>query len=216
LAFVILIGGKGTRFGSDKGLFQLDGKALISYQFETLKSFNKDIFLAANSIKQVSQYMNKVDISPIKAFIVDDVDILKDKSERTPLLGLYSAFKELKILGYEKAFILSCDNPFINESVINYLLIRSSEYDITIPIWDSGYVEPLFAIYSVIEVFEKIKENLCNFRYKLSMIIDSRFTTHYVSIEREIKMLDPDLKSFINLNTIGDLKQLKKKITKNF
>ncbi|MFX0041028.1 MAG: NTP transferase domain-containing protein, partial [Candidatus Heimdallarchaeota archaeon] len=37
LAITILIGGKSSRFGSDKGLFQILGKPLISYELEILE-----------------------------------------------------------------------------------------------------------------------------------------------------------------------------------
>ena len=34
IAFIVLIGGKSTRFGSDKGIFEFLGKPLLSYQLE--------------------------------------------------------------------------------------------------------------------------------------------------------------------------------------
>ncbi|MFX0049049.1 MAG: NTP transferase domain-containing protein, partial [Candidatus Hermodarchaeota archaeon] len=46
------MGGKSTRFGSDKGIFNFRGKALIDYQLETLFPLNYDIFLVANSTEQ--------------------------------------------------------------------------------------------------------------------------------------------------------------------
>ena len=62
LAIVILIGGKSKRFGSDKGIYEYNGKPLISYQLETLSSLDKDIFLVANSINQVQYYINRIDV----------------------------------------------------------------------------------------------------------------------------------------------------------
>ena len=74
LAITILIGGKSTRFGNDKGLFEFFEKPLISYQLETLSHLNYDIFLIAHSMNQVQEYINKIDITNINAFIIDEKD----------------------------------------------------------------------------------------------------------------------------------------------
>ncbi|MBY9013150.1 MAG: NTP transferase domain-containing protein, partial [Candidatus Lokiarchaeota archaeon] len=42
LAILILVGGKSVRFGSDKGIFEFQGKPLVSYQLETLNLFRYD------------------------------------------------------------------------------------------------------------------------------------------------------------------------------
>ena len=65
LAIAILIGGKSTRFGSDKGLYNFLGKPLITHQLETLNQGNYDIFLVASSKEQVQNYANKIDIKNI-------------------------------------------------------------------------------------------------------------------------------------------------------
>ena len=72
LAIIILIGGKSKRFGSDKGIYEYNGKPLISYQLETLCRFDNDIFLVANSVRQVQKYLNKIDLEKIVAFIIDE------------------------------------------------------------------------------------------------------------------------------------------------
>ena len=100
LAIAILIGGQSNRFGSDKGLFEFLGKPLISYQLETLSKFNYDIFLVANSKEQAQKYIDKIDIPSIMGFIIDDAIIFPNQELRVPIIGLYSAFKELKELNY--------------------------------------------------------------------------------------------------------------------
>ncbi|TET58024.1 MAG: hypothetical protein E3J52_09285, partial [Promethearchaeota archaeon] len=107
LAIAILIGGESTRFGSDKGLFEFHGKSLISYQLETLTQTDYDIFLVAHSIEQVQSYINKIDIRQITGFIIDDNSPSSDSNLHTPMKGLYSAYKELKDMDYEKSLTLS-------------------------------------------------------------------------------------------------------------
>ena len=127
----------------------LNGKPIITHQIEKLSEFNYPIFLVANTSEQVQNYIHNVDISKITAFTIDDYDIIKNKNIRSPLIGLYTAFKELYHLNYQDAFILSCDNPFFNIDVINFMMKQFAFNDACMPIWDNNYVEPLFAIYKI-------------------------------------------------------------------
>ncbi|MFX1500619.1 MAG: NTP transferase domain-containing protein, partial [Promethearchaeota archaeon] len=138
IAITILIGGKSTRFGNDKGLFEFNNKSLISYELDTLKQGNFDIFLVAHSSKQVQNYIDNIDISQIVAFIIDTDFFIADSSKRTPLLGIYSGFKELQNLGYQKSLIIPCDIPLINLDVVKLMIKESFEYDCCIPRWENN------------------------------------------------------------------------------
>jgi molybdopterin-guanine dinucleotide biosynthesis protein A len=78
IAFAVLIGGKSTRFGSDKGLYEFQGKPLVLYLLDTLNERSYDIFLVAHSPKQVQKYINKIDIRNIIAFILDDHKLIQN------------------------------------------------------------------------------------------------------------------------------------------
>ena len=208
LCFVILIGGKSVRFGSDKGIYEYLGKPLISYQLEILRNFDYNIFLIAHDKKQIKNYMEKIDYRLITAFILDDLNDLSDHSIRSPLIGIYSALKELKNLDYEKAFILSCDMPLIKKSVIELIIKGCKNHDCCIPRWNNGYLEPLFAIYPISKTFLKAKENLQNSNFKLTALLDDSWKINYISIEEDIKEIDHNLLSFININGPIDLKKL--------
>ena len=210
LALIILIGGKSSRFGSDKGLFNFLGKPLISYQLETLYQFNSDIFLVAKSKQQVQTYINKIDIKKIMAFIIDDNNLITDSKFRIPLLGLYSAFKELNKLGYKKGFAISCDIPLIQSNVIKFIVEQSEGYDCCIPKWNNNFLEPLLAIYSIKKSFEKAKQNLIQSNFKLTNLLDKKWSINYLSIENSIKLLDKNLLSFFNINQPKDVNKLMK------
>lgn len=209
LAFSILIGGKSARFGSDKGLYQFRGKPLITYQLETLSQVNYDIFLVAHSNSQVQSYINQIDIKTIMAFIIDDQKMISRVKERIPVIGLYSAFKELNKLGYEKVLILPCDTPLIQKKVINFLISQSQNFDCCIPQWDNGFLEPLLAIYPIKKALFSAKKNIKNQNFKLINLIDKTWKTNYISIENSIQPLDKKLLSFININTMLDIDIIK-------
>ncbi|MFX1385007.1 MAG: molybdenum cofactor guanylyltransferase [Promethearchaeota archaeon] len=208
LAFAILIGGKSTRFGTDKGIFEFHGKPLISYQIETISKFKKDIFLVAHSEEQIQKYALKIKSKNIKGFILDKNDIISDRKIRTPMIGMYSAFKEMSKLGYEKAFILSCDSPLIKYEVVKLLINQSKGFDCCIPRWNNYFLEPLFAIYPVKKIIKIAKQNLLNKSYKLTNLLDINWKINYISIEKEIKPLDVNFVSFININGPVDIKKL--------
>lgn len=210
LAFVILIGGRSTRFGSDKGTFEFLGKPLISYQLDTLSKFKKDVFLVSRSKQQVQEYVNKIDVERVMAFILDDTEFILDPAVYSPMIGLHSAFKELNKLDYEKAFALSCDIPLVKYEVIKLLIKQSKGCDCCIPRWNNGFVEPLCAIYPIKEGLEKTRENLKNNALKLVNLLEKGWNINYISVEKTIQPLDQDLVTFININEPKDLEKLKK------
>ncbi len=126
-----------------------------------------------------------------------------------PLIGLYSALKELNDLGFKKAFALSCDSPFINKKVLNYLIDCSKKFECCIPQWDNGFLEPLCTIYPIKKALIAIKENLKFMDYKLTNLVNSSWNTNYISIEKCLRPHDDKLLSFININTLEDIEKLK-------
>lgn len=209
LAFVLLVGGKSTRFGSDKGVYPFRGKSLISHELDTLFNFNTKIFLVAHDKQQAELYISNLDYSNSVSFIFDDIEILQNKEIRTPLLGLYSAFKKLNSIGYNKCFALSCDMPFIKKEVIELMINESISDDCVVPRWNNGYLEPLFSIYPVKKGLEQAYKNIQKNKYKLKYLINNSWKINYISIEQKIKSVDNNLSSFININEKKHLFDLK-------
>jgi len=174
-----------------------------------LSEFHYPIFLVAHTIEQVQNYITNIDIKTPTTFLTDDYEIIKDRIIRSPLIGLYTAFKELHKLNYQYSFILSCDNPFINIDVIKFMIKDFIVHDACIPIWNNNYIEPLFAIYKITPFLKKAEENLSKKSFKLSKLLDlDNLRINYVSIENEIKLLDVKLESFINLNELNDFSDI--------
>jgi molybdopterin-guanine dinucleotide biosynthesis protein A len=77
-----------------------------------------------------------------------------------------------------------------------------------------SYLEPLFAIYHVNKAYQTSLRNLRQKHYKLTKIIDQDWKTNYISIEQDIKKIDPNLLSFKNINTLEDIKILESNLNK--
>lgn len=208
LAFVILIGGKSIRFGSEKGIFEFLGKPLIMYQIETLSQLDYDIFLVANTKEQIDLYQRKIKDYEKLNFILDDKEIFSKTNERSPLIGIFTALKELDKKDYERGFVMSCDIPLININVVKLLIQCLHGYECCVPKWKNGFLEPLFAIYPVHKALLMAERNLNKGLYKLTAFINPSWKVNYISVENSIQPLDIDLLSFININSQEDVKKL--------
>ena len=209
LAIVILIGGKNIRFGNESAaVLDVLGKPLILHQIETLSKFDEDVFLVANSEYQINSYYREINFPRDINFIVDDTEIIGKLDVRTPMLGIYSGFKELNNLGFEKGFLLSGDMPLIKPEVIQLLIKEVKGYDCWIPRWNNGFLEPLFAIYPVEKTYELAKKTIQEKNFALNNIIDKTWNINYISVEESIKPLDQNLVGLINVNGPIDLEKV--------
>jgi len=139
-------------------------------------------------------------------FVIDDDEVSLDREEHLPLIGLYSVFKELKELEYEKVLVLPCDVPLVKFEVIKFLIKKSKNFDCCVPKWNDNLLEPLHAIYPIKNAYETARYNIRQSQYKLTKILSKDWKINYVSIEDEIKKVDPNLLSFKNINTREDIK----------
>ena len=209
LAIIILIGGKNIRFGNESAaVLDVLGKPLILHQIETLSKFDEDVFLVANSEYQINSYYREINFPRDINFVVDDTEIIGEPDVRTPMLGIYSGFKELNNLGFEKGFLLSGDMPLIKPEVIELMIKEVEGYDCCIPRWNNVFLEPLFGIYPVEKTYELAKKTIQERNYALNSIIDKTWNVNYISVEESIKPLDQNLVSLINVNGPIDLEKV--------
>jgi molybdopterin-guanine dinucleotide biosynthesis protein A len=127
---IILAGGKGVRFGEDKALAAMNGRPLLEIVFGRFKGLFAEILISAN---EPSRY----DFPGIKVV----KDILR---HRGPLAGIYSCLKESS---NELNFVSACDMPFIQPPLIDYMIQKAPGYDVVVPSFGEGRLEPLHALY---------------------------------------------------------------------
>ncbi len=210
LAILILVGGKSTRFGTEKAIVELLGKPLILHQIETLAKFDQDIFLVAHSEEQIFQYRKEIEFPKAVTFIVDDRSLFQHPNIYKPMLGIFSGFQELSRANFKKAFLFSCDIPLIRPEVITLMIDQAEGYECVIPRWKNGFLEPYLSIYPVKKGLQKAKEILTNENYGLMNLIDKSWNINYVSVEEKIQPIDKNLVSLINIKGPIDLVKLSK------
>jgi len=182
---IILAGGKSSRMGEDKGLVLLNGKPMVQYIIEVLKEVVSDIIIISNN-----ESYTKFGI-PVYA------DIIKDKGPVGGIYtGLYNSTTELN-------FCISCDVPMISSDFILWLLKRSGNASITLPMYKDK-VHQMIGVYSK-QVLSNFKESTEKGHLKLSQV-NSDMACEIIDIEKEYANFDELI--FSNINTKNELRSI--------
>ncbi len=188
VAGVVLAGGLSTRIGRDKGRLEIGGMPQWSRPVKRLRSLFTEVIYATNDPNFKAPADLKVTF--------DEVPHLG------PLGGILAALKATEA---ERVFVVAYDMPFVQDALVRYLVELAPEADVTVPVID-GKLEPLHAIYGR-TCAAVIEERLKNGQRK---IIDfyRAVSVHEVP-EADLRRLDPELRSFFNINTWEDVERAK-------
>ncbi len=188
---VILSGGRNSRFGSNKAMAEINGVRIIDSITEKFRALFDEVIIVTNTPESYL-YLN----------VTLTGDIYRDMGS---LGGLFSG---LTLAVHERVFVTACDMPFVNPAVIEYILNSSHGYDAAVA-KISGHYEPLLAVYGK-KLLPIMEEQIKSGSYK---IIDlySRAKIRVIS-EESLRVYDPGLQSFININYPEDMKRYDKKV----
>ncbi len=182
---VILAGGQSRRMGRNKALLPVGPQTLIEIVIERLREACTHLLLVTNT-PEVYRHL--------------DIPMVPDAlPERQSLVGIYTGILHTA----EPAFVCACDMPFLNPRLIRFLLSLAEGTDVVIPRHDGRY-EPLHAVYAP-ACLDPIRR--CVLRGGRSVDFLGEVRTRVVDAD-EIRRFDPDLRSFVNLNTSEDYAQL--------
>ena len=183
---IILAGGESRRMGQPKHLSPTSQGTVIDALIQKLSSLFVETLVVGR----------KLDLEGEGFRIVEDA-----RTEQCPLVGIVSG---LLAAGTDLCFVVACDLPFVKPELVRYLLSRANGVDIAVPV-ANGYYEPLCAAYrrTVIPVIQEILDQ--GF-LRITGIYD-RLRLCEVP-EPNIRRFDPELASFVNLNTPRELELL--------
>ncbi len=188
----ILAGGKSSRFLSgDKALAKWNTKTIIETEIDILKKLFEHVFIIANHVEIYNHF--GIDVFP---------DIYLSKG---PLGGIHSALIHATS---DRVFIVGCDMPLLDEHFISWMANMNSWAPIIIPALSKG-LEPLHAIYHVSLV--PIIETIISSPQKTMGLQALIHTLPFKAIKEDvIKQFCPNLLCLRSINTIDELKKLKK------
>lgn len=185
---IVLAGGKSTRLGKDKIVELIGGVSLLQRVLSRLATFSTEIILV------IAQGQSKPPHTlPLETRVIEDV--LPDAGS---LGGIYSG---LMASSSVHNIIVACDMPFLDVSLLQYLLALSPSYDVVVP-RVGGYLEPLHSVYSR-DCLTPIRHLIERGNHKIIDFLP-QMNVRYVE-EEEVNRFDPEHLSFLNINTQENL-----------
>lgn len=185
----IISGGENRRMPVIKGFIEINGKKIIESQLELLRGLFDRVVISSNAPEL---YFG------LGVPVIGDV-----LSQRGPLTGILSV---LLSTGEEEVFCVACDMPFISPELIGHIT-REKGGDAAVPVF-CGRPEPLLSVYSK-GIIETGLRRLAEGKASLTGILDE-IDVRYIK-EDDVRAIDPDGRSFVNINTPEDLNLINRK-----
>ena len=176
---VVLAGGRSTRYGKNKALVKLHGIPLIERVLGIMRPIFRRVIIITNSPDEYS-YLEL----PMYQ------DIIKGLG---PLGGIITG---LRVIPDNADFFVACDMPFLNQELIRHIVEIKADFDVVVP-RISGNMEALHALYG--KGCQSNIEGLINSRIYQVFRFFNEVSVRYVD-EDEVRIFDPDLRSFLNIN----------------
>jgi molybdopterin-guanine dinucleotide biosynthesis protein A len=198
---VILAGGENKRFPKLKGFIEIEGSPIIKRNLYLLKGLFPNVFISTNK-PELYFYLGVPLIG----------DVLHS---RGPMSGIYSSLINAKS---DCIFVIACDMPFVERDVVSSIYKKHIEVfkgglhkgdlksplcvDATIPVYN-GEPQPLLGVYCK-TALAYLEDCVLSEKTSMKRLL-SEINTHFIG-ESDIMTIDPDGRSFVNINTMEDYK----------
>jgi len=183
---VLLAGGKSKRMGQDKRFLPIGDRTLFERGLRTLCSLLQHVSIV---IAQDSALLSAT--VPVYRDVVADCGSLG---------GLYTGLREAST---PHVFVAACDMPFLNVNLIRYMIALKEPADIVVASWNNR-IQPTHAIYSK-RCVPVLEDMIHRRQVKIQDAFQHPSLTVRFMTENEVKQIDPDGRSFLNINSPADL-----------
>lgn len=194
VAGILLVGGHSQRMGRDKALLPLaKGSTLtfVEHLAALLREFCRETFLVARDEVSGRRYSFVCRRQHVHQ-VYDQV------ADHGPLMGLYSG---LQAISFSHALVLAVDLPFVQRPLLSWLT--------TLPLTDDALIPRIQGIPQVLlaryprALLPTINACLQSGRRDPRALL-TQAPVRFLE-EDMVREIDPDLRSFVNLNTPADL-----------
>jgi molybdenum cofactor guanylyltransferase len=198
VAGIILTGGFSRRMGSDKALLSVPGREQVTFLAHLtglLTTVCCEVVLVVRDEDQATRYKEYLTTQEARS-----VRIVNDKVPSVgPLMGLYSGLSTIQT---SHALVTAVDMPFMQKDMLSFLLSYTLNESLLIPVVDN-IPQVLLALYprTILSILEICLQNGQRDLRSLLKIAP----VHYIE-ETQLRKVDPLLRSFVNVNTPGDLR----------
>ncbi|MBZ0306775.1 MAG: molybdenum cofactor guanylyltransferase [Anaerolineae bacterium] len=183
----ILAGGQSRRMGTDKSLVLLDGKPLIRHVIDRLEPLAIPMIIITNQPEKYVQFA-----LPLFKDVIPD---------RGSLGGLYSAVSYSQT---DYILCVACDMPFLNTDLLHFLIAQRQGHDAIVPRIGER-TEGLHAVYQK-NCLPFMQRQVEQQRLKIAECL-AQLNVKWVD-EPTMYPFDPQMKSFVNLNSPNELHQI--------
>jgi molybdopterin-guanine dinucleotide biosynthesis protein A len=208
-AAIILAGGKARRFQTidktwqDKALAELAGKPLLIHAIQNVRGIVDEVAVCVNDEERKAKYEQI-----LKNYALTNIKIVVDEKISHISGPNVAIMSGLKAVEADFCFTLPCDMPFLQPKVADYIFSQAEGFEVTVPMWPNGRLETLMMVLEHGTALE-ITETLCMLKRPRSDDIPRGASKILlVSPVNHIKTLDPEHRSFININSKEDLNRL--------
>jgi molybdopterin-guanine dinucleotide biosynthesis protein A len=186
---IILAGGKSSRMGKDKALFDFKGKKLVSYAIETLKPLCGTLIISANQ--------------SLEKYETFRLPVISDEIKNVgPMGGILTCLKHSET---QHNLIISCDTPFVGCELFKHLLNEIENFQVVVPSHETFLIEPLNAYYNT-NIIGEMEKSIGNGNYK---VMDFFKKVRFKSVEINEKLSFFNEHLFLNINTLKDMDHAK-------
>ena len=184
---IILAGGFGRRLGRDKATTEVGGRPLLHWSALAAAQVTNDIVVARRPDQQ---------FPPLSG--IDWRETVDHRHDQGPLAGLEAA---LPLIEHDLAVAVACDMPFLQPDLLAAVAAACSEVEIAMPRID-GVAQPLLAAYrpAIVPHATRLLDDGDGRIRALLPLVEHRI----LEIE-ELRVHDPELQSFTNVNRPEDL-----------
>lgn len=207
-AALVLAGGKARRFQAkgggweDKALATLSGEPLLVHAVRNAQSIVDEVSVCVDDEERGARYTEVLKGNGLKGVCV----VVDEKNDISgPTVAIMSGLRSVRA---DWCLTVPCDMPFLRPEVADYLFERAQGFDVATPMWPDGRLETLLTVLNR-QCGLEITQTLCRLnRPRSDDIQRGAGKLLLVSPVNHIKTLDPELKSFININSKEDLNRL--------
>lgn len=172
--------------GQDKGLLPLAGRPMALHIVDRLRPLCQEVFLVTNWPA---------------AYLSLGLPLATDRMPGLgPLAGLETA---LTVARAPLVLVVACDLPLVKPPLAKYLLEVVGDAEAAVPRW-AGLPQPLLAVYRR-ACLPHVAAALAQGQRRLQDPLDA-LRVRWVR-EKELRGLDPEGRSFLNVNTPADLRE---------
>ena len=188
LTALVLAGGKSTRLGQDKAFTPVGGRPMVERVLDVVGRVCDEILILGGDGEKLKAGKAR--------------HLLDEHPGEGPLMALRTG---LAAMTHDWAFATACDAPFLEPRLLEYLWTLREGHDAVVPFTAAdNYPKPLCALYARRCLPAATAALDRGDRQLVRLYRDVRVL--YVP-EDNLRLIDPDLRSFLNVNTAEDLRR---------